>query len=455
MAALTAAARSRVSLLSPHAGPSLTQLHCQQTRAYAAPVKKGQTKKTGSQSFKGGKGRDSGGQAKREKRLGSFRPMPVVQLKHPVFATEAIDELQLPSFDAELVSKNPGKAMQFPLPDNDAIRIFGVPRNVLVDFRILSKPASVVRDITVKLAGKLQRASQQSSEDNRIVLAGTRGSGKSYLLLQAVEYAASAGWMVLYIPRAINLVNSTSAYTYDPRTQTYQQPVFAYQTLQRFLTVNATALGKLSISSPVEIERRETLPVGTPLKDLIDVGLKDQSVAPTVLEALLAELGRQQKYPVLLAIDDFQALFSKSTYRDPHFAHIKAWHLSMPRLLLQYASGQKTFARGAVIGALSSSNTTFALTEDLRYALGLQPYMHPSPYAKVVPELAAYTRGISTWKIPERLTVDEAAALFEVWNKDKSLHTHVPDEFFMAKYSESGGNARDFVWRGLLATLET
>lgn len=27
------------------------------------------------------------------------------------------------------------------------------------------------------------------------------------------------------------------------------------------------------------------------------------------------------------------------------------------------------------------------------------------------------------------------------------------DELFMSKYSEAGGNARDFVWKGLLATM--
>ena len=29
------------------------------------------------------------------------------------------------------------------------------------------------------------------------------------------------------------------------------------------------------------------------------------------------------------------------------------------------------------------------------------------------------------------------------------------DEMFLAKYAESSGNARDFVWKGLLASLES
>ena len=74
-------------------------------------------------------------------------------------------------------------------------------------------------------------------------------------------------------------------------------------------------------------------------------------------------------------------------------------------------------------------------------------------------------------KVPEKLNVNEAASLFGVWNKNKSFHTrelgaasrwidtdHSPagsDEFFLAKYTESGGNPRDFVWKGLLSTLQT
>lgn len=52
---------------------------------------------------------------------------------------------------------------------------------------------------------------------------------------------------------------------------------------------------------------------------------------------------RNYRHPVLLAVDDFHALYSQTMYRDPHFQPIKSYHLSMPRLLLDYASGRKTF----------------------------------------------------------------------------------------------------------------
>jgi Mitochondrial ribosomal death-associated protein 3 len=49
------------------------------------------------------------------------------------------------------------------------------------------------------------------------------------------------------------------------------------------------------------------------------------------------------RHPVLLAVDDFQALYSRSNYRDPDFNPIQSHHLSTPRMLLEYAAGLKSF----------------------------------------------------------------------------------------------------------------
>jgi small subunit ribosomal protein S29 len=195
---------------------------------------------------------------------------------------------------------------------------------------------------------------------------------------------------------------------------------------------------------------------------------------------------------VLLAVDDFQALYCKTLYRDSNFGTIKPYHLSMPRLILEYASGRKSFvrsleayssnaadshlrfqARGAVVGAISSDHTLFQLPIELREALGL-PYEKPTgPYVKRSAEMVEYTRGLKALPVPDRLSVEEAATMFEVWKDDNGLNareylTLMPfclfvftyladgrDEYFIAKYSEASGNARDLVRVGLRKSLET
>jgi small subunit ribosomal protein S29 len=91
-------------------------------------------------------------------------------------------------------------------------------------------------------------------------------------------------------------VNSSTPYSYDLRTQTYLQPVFAQQTLQRFRTANQHALSLLSAEDNIDLPDRLSLPQGTPLLKLIDIGLEDQTSAPVVLTALLEALGKQTQY---------------------------------------------------------------------------------------------------------------------------------------------------------------
>jgi small subunit ribosomal protein S29 len=67
----------------------------------------------------------------------------------------------------------------------------------------------------------------------------------------------------------------------------------AYQLLQRFLTVNRVALSNLTTENDLELDKKPTIPAGTPLTNLIEVGLKDKNVASTILSTLLSELGEQ------------------------------------------------------------------------------------------------------------------------------------------------------------------
>jgi hypothetical protein len=97
-------------------------------------------------------------------------------------------------------------------------------------------------------------------------------------------------------------VNSSTTYNYDMRTQIYSQPAFAHQTLQRLLGTNNSILNSLRTTREVHVERRDVIPVGTSLAELISIGNKDQSVAPTVLDAVLAELGQQTELVSIHAI---------------------------------------------------------------------------------------------------------------------------------------------------------
>jgi small subunit ribosomal protein S29 len=76
-----------------------------------------------------------------------------------------------------------------------------------------------------------------------------------------------------------------------------------------------------------------------------------------------------------------------------------------------------------VVGAISSTNTTYSLSPELRVALGIQPELENSPFARVPAEITEFTQGIKPVEVPSKLSVSEASAMFEIWMKNLSLHT--------------------------------
>jgi small subunit ribosomal protein S29 len=86
------------------------------------------------------------------------------------------------------------QALKFPHNDNDPFRIFGLPRNILVEvratlhaarrlfelfcslqYRLLSKPCSVIRSVTIDAINKLDAASEKESWQSRVVLSAFPG----------------------------------------------------------------------------------------------------------------------------------------------------------------------------------------------------------------------------------------------------------------------------------------
>lgn len=129
------------------------------------------------------------------------------------------------------------------------------------------------------------------------------------------------------------------------------------------------------------------------------------------------------RHPVLLAIDDFQALFARTAYRDPHFKPIASYHLQAPRLLLSYAAGKRAFAKGAVVGALDASDPAYPISLELNEALDLPmlKLVAPRPYEKRSNTLETYAQGLVKVDVPEKLSVREAGSVFEVWMKQRAL----------------------------------
>ncbi|KAK7029726.1 mitochondrial ribosomal death-associated protein 3-domain-containing protein [Favolaschia claudopus] len=341
----------------------------------------------------------------REKSLGTFRPLGAGGLTHELFESDGPGRVELDVAPLRPRMLAPGIPTRFhDMDPTSPIRVYGMPKHMLLEFRMLGAPCSITTSTTLSLIRALEESKDAPA---RLALNGRSGVGKSFLVLQTAQYAAaSRQWIVLYIPRARHFVDSTTPYQYSLASRTYLQPRAAYQTLSRLARANAHLLRQLKAQTEIALpDGGRSFSAGTPLTDVINTGLGASGEAPSaevllrapfVLEAVLSELGAQEQFPVLIAIDDFQALCGRSLYKDPRFRPIRPHHLSMPRLLLEYAGGRKKLARGLVLTALTRSDPQFPVPPQLADALRLGDEFTPSPRSvnyRRSAQLAAYLEG--------------------------------------------------------------
>ena len=92
------------------------------------------------------------------------------------------------------------------------------------------------------------------------------------------------------------MVNSTTPYVYDIRTQTYLQPEYAFQHLQRILKVNAELFKSVQLQEDLILEKL-SFSAGDSLYSVMRaaVGAKSRRKAqsPVVLEAVMRTLEKQ------------------------------------------------------------------------------------------------------------------------------------------------------------------
>ncbi|EST05755.1 Ribosomal protein S23/S29, mitochondrial [Kalmanozyma brasiliensis GHG001] len=376
------------------------------------------------------------------------------------FHVDAPDMSHLPFLHAEsLTSTSAGQTFAFSDQTLAAFKAFGLPQELERDLASQPKPRSLVRQQTLDLLDKLDAASK-GKKGLSVVLDGQRGSGKSTLLAQSIAYALDDGWVVVSVPRAINLVNSSTMYSYSAGHKAYLQPEATKALLEATLKVNGGALKGIKTTVAVDVDGSK-VEAGTSLEALLKRGIDEAASASarqTILETLFTTLATQTEVPVLIAVDDAQALFRTSLYKDPDFINLESFELGLPRALLTLLT-TPTLTRGAIISALSTTHTEFPTPPEL--TLALSPSTRPitqaiNAYTKLHPQhleharlAAKYAEKIDT---SQPLSRSEAAAIFAQLKDERRHWSAVNDELFMEKLVESNGNARIFS-RSLVSTL--
>ncbi|GAA5904315.1 mitochondrial 37S ribosomal protein mS29 RSM23 [Sporobolomyces salmoneus] len=349
-----------------------------------------------------------------------------------------------------------GKVKAFPAQTLDAFKTLSIPSSVQKEFSFSTKPATVVRGATLEVKKLLDESKKGSSKESRHIFHGGAGTGKSTLMLQAVSYAQASGYIVFYLPSATPLVNSSTPHIYSQPRSLFDQPLLSSSLLSKLSSVNKAAFKELKTSKEHTFTggaSEKKVAAGKSLEELCKAAGGDEKIVTSVFEALLEELSTQNSRPVLLAIDDCQSLFATTRYVDPSYHSVESFSLVVPRLLLEFVSGQRQFASGAVLlspSSLSPSQSP-AMTDFLSSSSTTSTLS--SPYDRATTSsystYSSLVSSLSKFSIPSRLTSKEAVGVVELLKQIRGVRVRegkgLGDQEFLERLVGSDGNVREFV----------
>lgn len=315
--------------------------------------------------------------------------------------------------------------------DENAGKVFSIPDHVVDQLRALEafkttqswnlfrRPHVLLRKETVELMKKLE-GSVEKKEALKCVLTGSKLSGKSMTMLQAMAYALLNNWVVFHVPEGQDLTNGNTEYSPIPDTEPMQfaQPVYCLKMIQNLYRANRAVLEKLQLQK--DWSRFTNLKQGATLADLALSAKEAEYAWPTLL-ALWTELTLPGRPPVLFALDGLAHINKISEYRDPSFNEVHAHELSLVRTFVDALSGKTPLPNGgAIIGVTSENNSHHHPSQELvlsqlEAGQAGQRVPRPNPYERKYDE-RVYEALKNSWVLRvDGVSKDEARSLMEYW----------------------------------------
>ncbi|KDN44578.1 hypothetical protein K437DRAFT_268747 [Tilletiaria anomala UBC 951] len=366
----------------------------------------------------------------------------------------------LDTFDAGcLANLNTGKLFKLSDETTTALStssLFALRGKQSTDF--LKRPI-ILRKHHVQLGNFIAAAVRGEPTSSRpLLLTGATGSGKSVTLAIAAAYARDAGAILLYVPQSLAMINSSTSYVYSNTAQAYLQPQLTSDFLKDLLSQNRTALGKLTPRVKADGASGASSSTPSTLEAIIKRAQAPNASPWTKHEALetcILTLAEQTEYPVIVVIDEAEALFSPSQYRDADFRFLQSYELALPRTLLSMLLGAAKHTeselatrpfglrRGAIICATTASQSQFISTTKILTEPTSLHQVGPSGRPIDLPRKHIqhlHACEFQRLKCDEPITLSEAAQLCIGPQALPSSSAPLDDEALLSKVIESGGN---------------
>ncbi|KAJ1728310.1 hypothetical protein LPJ61_004102, partial [Coemansia biformis] len=311
------------------------------------------------------------------------------------------------------------------------------------DFGLFGRPALLYRGQTQRLVEQLA-TNAEAAPQRATVLDGKGGTGKSAELLKLASVAASLGHIVVYAPSTVRWVNSSRPYAPEAGDSgLFVQLELALEQLRTMNGMCRDALAKVPLGRSAAVGKRRLAAEST-LADLIDIGLQTPALSHDVLDLLLDVASTQTAVPVLVAVDEVNALWSDSMYRDQGDVVLPARRLRLIRALLPFFEGERSLARGWVLGAISRVDVRF-MPKDLKLRLDPPPAVPlANPDLAKDPSIVRQPTDLPFDTIGvERLSAAEAWALMRFYHETSIIASPVTEALVAKKWVVASGNPRE------------
>ena len=152
-----------------------------------------------------------------------------------------------------------------------------------------------------------------------VVLDGGAGYGKTTTLHIALDVFRKAGWITMYLPSPTMFTEGGTVVRpsrVEELANVFDQPEVTIPYLKNFYSMHKEQLVQ------VKVKQDHLQKLGPNLLKLVEHGLRNVTESSYVLQAVRQELVLATEVPVLIAIDEIDALYLQSIYA---YKHQKLW----------------------------------------------------------------------------------------------------------------------------------
>lgn len=207
----------------------------------------------------------------------------------------------------------------YKIPFNDVEKYLfkGLRKN----FYRFSKPLNGINMMVRAPALEIISQLKEGTRGIKLLIYGHLGAGKTMTLANVIHWAGTQGWFVIkepWPPKYCRIKKTEIQYIDQNDSTRIDQPLFAAEFLQDFVTMNGDLVSKydLKTTSHRTWSKREETAEGTSLLDLIDFGLNRVKYAPEIMGVIIEEIrlkSEENKLKVLIAIEGVNSLFTNNT----------------------------------------------------------------------------------------------------------------------------------------------